>query len=114
LSRIEEIRARLEAATPGPWHMRKLIIRDRIYRWEIFAPHGSGYGGKPIAVLTDGFTTTDETAELIANAPADLLLLLAVTDAIDEEMVARCCPLCSGTYHHKGDCPMTPLVDATP
>lgn len=80
--RLAEIRARVVAATPAPWRLKRQSIRDRIYRWEVFAPVNAGHGVRPIALLTDGFVQTDADAELIARAPADLAWAVAEVERL--------------------------------
>lgn len=65
MTRLEAIRARLEAATPGPW------VKDVTGVWA-----GGEDNGR-----------YDANAALIAHAPDDLRLLLTVAEAV-EEMLA--------------------------
>lgn len=63
MTRLEDIAARLEAATPGPW---------RVY--------GANYidAGPNTNLIANGSVPALGDAELIAHAPADLAALLAV------------------------------------
>ena len=72
-ARLTEIRARLAAATPGPWH---------VFRDSIVASAWVNRGDDPICeVVTDANDRSpdqgDTDARLIANAPTDLADLLA-------------------------------------
>lgn len=60
-SRLEEIAARLEAATPGPWRLGASGI--------------AAVAGREYLVHT---IRSDSDADLIVNAPADVAVLLAV------------------------------------
>lgn len=70
--RVEEIRARLVAATPGPW---TVMIPDGEPYWI----HSTGQ-----TVLTKGIAFGDD-AEFIANAPTDIALLLTKLDEAEKE-----------------------------
>jgi hypothetical protein len=68
---IEQIRAELEAATPGPW-----VVGSDGRIWDVHEPVGgerciTGFAGMPL--YFDG--------ELIAHAPAYLAALLDVAEA---------------------------------
>lgn len=73
MTRLDEIRARLEAATPGPWEAYHARFPNAYGEgfWRVDGPHERGYEG--------GFERAD--ADLIAHAPEDLRLLLAVAEA---------------------------------
>lgn len=74
MSRIEEIEARLEAATPGPWEFS--LGRD----WEITANGGSlDY----VASVSDHGDQSDHDAVFIANAPEDIAYLLAALRGLE-------------------------------
>jgi hypothetical protein len=69
----ESIRARLAAATPGPWKASLEVAAAHVARlgqWEVSAP--KFIGGK-----------VRQDATLIAHAPSDLAALLAVADAVE-------------------------------
>lgn len=85
MGRIEEIKKRLEKATPGPWKR----VFDECGEEEMIEPTGYyGYGKQKANVYADG--------DLIANAPDDLRFLLAELartqrahiEAIDEGALA--------------------------
>jgi len=86
-ARLTEIRARLAAATPGPWH---------VFRDSIVASAWVNRGDDPICeVVTDANDRSpdqgDTDARLIANAPTDLADLLAEVQrlrAVDEAAAA--------------------------
>ena len=73
--RLDEIQARLDAATPGPWEtMRSGLLGTRVVRVD----------GEWDGLIPDEFVTLVTPAlriycdaDLIANAPADLAFLLA-------------------------------------
>ena len=73
--RVSEIRARLEAATPGPWTAHDTAGAH----WLI----GAGKHG-PIGNTT--FDNCQANAEFIAHAPADLDFLLSESARKDEEI----------------------------
>lgn len=80
--RIDAIRARLNAATPGPWaiwhdldHQGFTTVGDADSYEEILA-HGECEESNPTAHVY-----VEEDADLIANAPADIAFLLAELDA---------------------------------
>lgn len=80
--RLERIRARLEAATPGPWRVDyskeyrsvRRVGAKAGERWRI-AGVGTGRRVDP---------QDDANAELIAHAPDDLRDLLAVAEAVEK------------------------------
>ena len=74
----EHIRARLAAATPGPWDS----VQDT-YRSVPMHRIGSESTGSDVAqvVLFGGHDAAD--AEFIANAPTDIAKLLAALDAVE-------------------------------
>jgi hypothetical protein len=80
------IRARLEAATPGPWHQGRADHRDEWgcvnvgdYGW--VTPVGMEYGADSEQGRAD--------AELIAHAPDDLAYLLDAVEALVAELSKR-------------------------
>lgn len=71
MSRIEEIEARLDAATPGPW--------EAGHHWDSeWVSNGTG-GRKfrPTADTSYNWLPTPADAIFIANAPDDIAFLLA-------------------------------------
>lgn len=85
MSRIEEIRARLSAATPGPWRTQRADEESGEIDWEVM----SGAKGTPVARVSEaddyGLPTTRGDAALIAAAPADLAYLLAELERVEGE-----------------------------
>ena len=84
--RLQEIRARLDAATPGPW---------------VVKPPGEGKSSSGIrrgALDIAWSVTAREDADLIANAPADIAWLLAEVERLqranDEPSLASNDHLC--------------------
>ena len=77
--RIEEIRARLDAATPGPWR----VAEDDAEVMCIDQPNGNGrnffHGESPQEA---------DDAEFIAHAPADIAFLLGRVEALTDALVA--------------------------
>jgi hypothetical protein len=63
--RLEEIRARLDAATPGPWEIEEWMTIHDVYAAD----------GKSEPTVATHVRTLD--ADLIAHAPADIAWLLA-------------------------------------
>jgi len=72
MNRIDEIRKRLEAASPGPW---KLEYSDgpRISR------------GNGLTIFEIRYAWAEADCDLIANAPDDMRYLLAEADALEHE-----------------------------
>lgn len=70
MGKLEEIRKRLEAATPWPWTVR----HDQDIH-EVIS-HLDNTNSESIATLYE----LKETAELIAHAPSDLRLLLRIVE----------------------------------
>lgn len=62
--RLTEIRARLDAATPGPWHKHD----DE--------PWVTNSATPPMRIIATGLRGQRENADLIAHAPADIAWLL--------------------------------------
>ena len=70
--RLNEIQARLSAATPGPW--------EHGHHWDSSEWIKGGIGGRkfrPASDTTYEWLPTSADAEFIANAPADVAFLLA-------------------------------------
>lgn len=76
MTRLDEIRARLEAATPGPWSA-DYWHGDPLQTWAVT----DDAGVKELAVADE---LTEADALLIAHAPEDLRILLAVAEAAAE------------------------------
>lgn len=76
--RIAEIRARLEAATPGPWKAN--LYLGGAYAIDRIAPNGDRLAR--VAVV-DGMIQTPANAALIAHAPTDLAYLLDRIDKLE-------------------------------
>lgn len=78
--RLDEIRERLDAATPGPWRP------DNDEPGYVIAPGDpSGWDGYLIASTVDhdgGLFVQEHNAELIAHAPQDLADLLAEVERL--------------------------------
>ncbi len=78
LPALSEIKARLSAATPGPW---ELIDSDD--NQMVVKPHGKKKI-EPICALAGMFARTKDF-ELIAHAPQDLRTLLAMLEKAIEQ-----------------------------
>ena len=66
MTKLEEIRARLDAATPGPWR----VVQDG--NWlEVAGPDGAW-----------GTSFDGPDVEFVANAPGDIAFLLAEVDRL--------------------------------
>lgn len=82
---LEPIRARLAAATPGPWFRRQIGTLAP----EVASHHTTTWYGSPCteAVVTHGFhNDNDLDLDLIANAPSDLAALLAEAERLRESV----------------------------
>ena len=74
--RLSEIRARAEAATPGPW----VAEREDDYEWTVV---GSTYEPDCRYVIADcGFDSPQSNATFIAHARADIPYLLAEVERL--------------------------------
>ena len=92
MSRLDEIRGRLAAATPGPWQ----YLRGN--SWDGASAVGTS-DGHPLAFVGDPDAAgVDEDSTLMANAPTDLADLLAFAQEIsdawhggveDDELIVR-------------------------
>jgi hypothetical protein len=90
MSRIDEIRKRVEAATPGPWRFD--LNRRFIESLETFEKLAEGAYDR---LEEDSYIDiADKNADLIANAPSDLAFLLAEVErlrkALDPIINAYC------------------------
>lgn len=97
--RIAEIRARLEAATPGPWktypHPTQLLLDNRraVFIKDRTVCATTSDGGGLMAVAYCDYMTpeyAERNAALIANAPADIAFLLSREKAARAEGTTEC------------------------
>ena len=81
---LDPIRARLAAATPGPWHAWDRGIGSEVHVGAECVSETTQY--ERCRDLNDGFRETfaEADAALIANAPADLAALLAEVERLRE------------------------------
>jgi len=81
-SELNAIRARLDAATPGPWRVSTrgydVVAGEQENRTRVCASPNN-------LSLPEGWERWMNNAELIANAPSDLAALLARVDSLDAE-----------------------------
>jgi hypothetical protein len=100
---IEQIRKRLEAATPGPWHA--LPPDDGTSYFPINGQDFKGrYGveNKSRAVFyASGFCTAND-ADFIAHAPADIRFLLAELEATQKQLADALKVTTKNTIEHVG------------
>lgn len=110
-----QIRARADAATPGPWHVHLTAETyvDRPSRYPIYSEV------RGVVDVTEGDTYVAQTkrgneqaradAEFIAHAREDVGWLLArvvaLEAAVQASLFANRCPLC-GYLPHADDCPL--------
>jgi len=80
--RLNEIRARLDAATPGPW----FIGWDGTRRFYFITANENTSGPRPWVTNLDGLVRSDRDADLIRHAPDDLAWLLDRVDALETEL----------------------------
>lgn len=78
MSRIDEIKARTNEATLGPWTVKPDIRPD------IVCNIGGGYFGYGHIASMTKYELNQEDAEFIAHAREDIPLLLAMIDAMQE------------------------------
>jgi hypothetical protein len=83
--RIEKIRKRLKAATPGPWFLERDYLSVSTSWTDPEDPHDDG-GGWNLALAVDTGPRPHNDASLIANAPSDLAALLAHITAQQERI----------------------------
>jgi hypothetical protein len=74
--RLDAIRSRLEAATPGPWAYHQEYH-------QVFAV----VNGREWFIQTTGGPRVSPEADLIANAPADIAYLLALVETLAAAVV---------------------------
>lgn len=72
--RLQDIRARLDAATPGPWERWK----DGMRVWSRVPPDA------PFGVDVADVYASHATADLIAHAPEDIAWLLAEVERLQD------------------------------
>lgn len=85
MTRIEEIEARLAAATPGEWE-----AQPQEYDYARVQVHGKTYkdhNGTKTPIIVDGASVQD--AALIAAAPSDLRYLIARVRELETELDTR-------------------------
>ena len=85
--RLQEIRARLDAATPGPW-------RDDHQSWCIWAPDHEA--DEPDARCLVAEVGCGPDTDLIAHAPADIAWLLDEVERLRNTSLSAANPLCDG------------------
>lgn len=76
MSRIEDIRTRLAAATPGAWAVCACEVCEHDHRPAVMDASHVGV----VAYVETDEAGTEADADLIAHAPQDLADLLAVVD----------------------------------
>lgn len=75
---LEPIRARLEAAAPGPWEVAKVWGGDWFFDGPYIWDNGPDNTGEP--------ATDKANAVFIANAPTDIAALLAEVERLRKEV----------------------------
>ena len=80
--RLNEIEARANAATKGPWH------RYGTWPYEVYAPREPD-GGPYIASMTGDDGHNESNAEFIAHARTDVPALVAALRAVQEVLDKR-------------------------
>lgn len=87
--RLKEIRARLDAATPGPW-----LLDDS----EQFVAAENKEGDTDLIGIANIFTSNSDS-QFIASSPADISLLLSVVEILlkytQKEAEYECYVMCS-------------------
>lgn len=99
MTRLDEIRERLSAATPGPWAVaeRSGWDCDKTIAWEVAVCYGDedvrhvhhAGDGLPESVIVNSVNNAD----LIANAPDDIQYLLQLIDTMNTCGIS-CCQVC--------------------
>lgn len=87
--RLEEIEARLKAATPEPWSYDS----DEN---EIHADTMQDFGGDPVHICEMMGSSRIDNSSFIANAPTDIRDLLAVVKLQRKALKRYICPICRG------------------
>jgi hypothetical protein len=88
---IDAIRARLDAATPGPWEARQWYGNDD-GGWAAIGPHHESRDWNDDEPESDLHELAKRDAALIANAPADLRALLDEVERLtkrEDELVKQ-------------------------
>ena len=109
---LAAIRARLDAATPGPWHWDEYPVpalhgvggSPDTYEYEaevIEATHTGGCGCRAECYLD--LTIDRSDAEFIAHAPTDLADLLTEVDRLTADLAAAAAKLATISDHLIGD-----------
>ena len=86
-TRLDAIRARCEAATPGPWTIKEETYELFGHEFQIFCPDALENDLDPIAVL-DLFCGQTDNAAFIAAARTDVPDLLAEVARLTAELAA--------------------------
>lgn len=76
---LDAIKARLNAATPGPW---KVAIRQPSYHY--WSSHGIDAKDDPVIEPSDYLSLDD--AEFIANTPSDIAALIEEVERLQGEL----------------------------
>lgn len=79
---LEAIKARLAAATPGPWHQSDHCFRANAPGSDIGASNGANIALVHHEPIDRDARETVANAALIANAPADLATLVAEVESL--------------------------------
>ena len=114
------IRARAEAATPGPWRV------GSVETWHVYVPCSTCIGPERVLLRFNEHFPHGAEAAFIAHAREDIPRLLADNDALRAEVVAllralewrnmlhgeRNCPGCSTPegYAHEPDCALDAMI----
>lgn len=99
-TRLAAIRERLEAATPGPWH----VNNDDGY-WYIYGPDNFQIHDQfNTSGNAEGRAMAVANAALIANAPSDLAYLLDALAAAQAALNTLIVAADGGGWHLSGDC----------
>ena len=104
MSRLEDIKAREQAATPGPWvagypdgRSPETVFMQPVFEsetWEDREVNWYGYGTEGTIFDEGGHTAAD--AAFIAHAREDVPALLAVAEAAGRLLDDQYCPATSG------------------
>ncbi len=135
MNRLDEIKQRVERATPGEWSMReptaeawKKRNRASIYGepYPVYYQTGKRKGelkrmqDVPIAVDCLGIGACFiEDAELIVNAPSDIRWLVGEVERMREMLrplefgSMGACRFCTGYYGHDADCEWVKAMEDT-
>lgn len=90
---LDNIRARIAAATPGPWQYDGFVqdstVNLSVYPCEKYDPNVEM---QPIVDKTPALASdihSEGDAEMIANAPSDLAALVSIIDAVLEKHTSK-------------------------